>query len=66
MGGGLPEAAEISEDDLRGNSAIEGVLLGAGEAVLRGVLEPDGEGDEENGLGGSWVSIVGCAVGLML
>ncbi len=53
VGGGLPDAADMSEDDLRGNSAIEGGPLGDGDIVLEGVFDPDGMGEEVNGLGGS-------------
>ena len=51
VGGGEPEAADMREDGLRGNSG-KWAFEGEGESARVGVLDPEGEGDEAKGLGG--------------
>ena len=53
VGGGEPDAADMREEGLRGKSGRGVVLDGAGDNVRLGVFDPEGEGDDENGLGGS-------------
>ena len=51
MGGGEPDAADKSEEGLRGKSGIA-PFDNAGDCARVGVLEPEPEGEEEKGLGG--------------
>jgi hypothetical protein len=48
----------MSDDGLRGKSGRGVVFEGVGDRALCGVLEPDGDGEEEKGLGVSFESIV--------
>ena len=61
VGGGLPDAADISDDDFRGGMG-EAVLDRAGDAARTGVGDSDTLGEVANGSGGEGDSIVGCKV----